>query len=751
MSGSANNVRLIRFSVFEVDRDAGELFKQGRKVKLQGQPFELLVTLLERAGEVLTRDELRQKIWPSDAVGDFDHGLNRAVNKVREALGDSAETPRFIETLPRRGYRFIGSVEESNYADVATKRVLSESEEPAKRPLSRRTLWIAISLGVALVAGVAAVWTAARRSTGAAEIRLRQLTTNSADNPVWNAVISPDGRYVAYGDLAGIELRLISTGELHLLAKPSSLSAADAWFPAAWSSDGTRIFATSMTLGGFAAWTVPLVGGAAIPLRDNAAVQSVSPDGSLIAFTAGARLTHWAGASSHRLLFEREVWVMGPRGENATKVLGGTDQTWFNSVRWAPDGKRIAYETLHNLGQMSWDYSIETNDLRGGTPLVVFSNRLLNYFPGNADELSLPDDFSWLPDGRILLAVPEAGPDARNSNLWEIPVDLRSGKPRMTRRRVTNLSGFHMEGFSVTADGKKLLLESSTGQSHVVVGRFGHDRKLADVRRLTMDQRYNVPFAWTPDSKAVFFNSDRTGIFLIYRQALTENVPELIPTGADDVQVIRMSPDATLLLYTTLTPKTDTLRMMRVPAAGGAPQTVFEGRVNNFDCPRKPGAPCVAGEGVNDRQMRLIAFDPISGSRHELFRVAHSMTNINWTISPDGSRLAMTGADPQGRIEIRSLGGQVEKTIQVEGWSNPSSIDWAADGKTLFVSNAGQVDSPSGSVGATLLQVDLQGHAQPLWQTSGGGYAWAIASPNGEYVAIREPGLERNAWLLEDF
>jgi DNA-binding winged helix-turn-helix (wHTH) protein len=114
MNVGTKNDRLIRFAVFEVDRDSGELFKQGRKVKLQGQPFELLVALLERAGEVLTREELRQKVWPSDTAGDFDHGLNRAVNKVREALGDSAETPRFIETLPRRGYRFIGSIQEEN-------------------------------------------------------------------------------------------------------------------------------------------------------------------------------------------------------------------------------------------------------------------------------------------------------------------------------------------------------------------------------------------------------------------------------------------------------------------------------------------------------------------------------------------------------------------------------------------------------------------------------------------------------------
>ena len=110
--------RLIRFSVFELDLDSGELFKQGRKVKLQGQPFELLVALLERPGEVVTREDLQQKIWPSDTVVDFDPGLNRAINKVREALGDSAESPHFIETLPRRGYRFIGSIQEPSVPDA---------------------------------------------------------------------------------------------------------------------------------------------------------------------------------------------------------------------------------------------------------------------------------------------------------------------------------------------------------------------------------------------------------------------------------------------------------------------------------------------------------------------------------------------------------------------------------------------------------------------------------------------------------
>ena len=102
--------RLLRFGVFEADLDAGELRKNGARVRLQEQPFQVLVALLENAGRVVTREDLRQKIWPADTFVDFDHSLNTAVNKVREVLGDSASSPRFVETLARRGYRFIAPV-----------------------------------------------------------------------------------------------------------------------------------------------------------------------------------------------------------------------------------------------------------------------------------------------------------------------------------------------------------------------------------------------------------------------------------------------------------------------------------------------------------------------------------------------------------------------------------------------------------------------------------------------------------------
>src|SRR5712692_1399674 len=93
----------VRFGVFELDLRAGELRKNGLKVNLQGQPIQILVTLLERPGDVVTREELQKKLWPNDTVVEFDHSINAAIKRLREALGDSADNPRFVETLARRG------------------------------------------------------------------------------------------------------------------------------------------------------------------------------------------------------------------------------------------------------------------------------------------------------------------------------------------------------------------------------------------------------------------------------------------------------------------------------------------------------------------------------------------------------------------------------------------------------------------------------------------------------------------------
>src|ERR1700678_2574431 len=103
--------RTIRFGVFEIDLRSGELQKQGRKIRLEGQPVQVLLCLLENPGELVTREELTRKLWPADTYVNFEHGLNAAVKRLRQALNDSADNPRFVETLPRRGYRFIAPIQ----------------------------------------------------------------------------------------------------------------------------------------------------------------------------------------------------------------------------------------------------------------------------------------------------------------------------------------------------------------------------------------------------------------------------------------------------------------------------------------------------------------------------------------------------------------------------------------------------------------------------------------------------------------
>jgi len=126
--------RITRFGVFELDLGTGELRKNGAKLRLQEQPFQVLAVLLERAGDVVTREELRQKLWPANTFVDFDHSLNTAVNKLRETLGDSATTPRYIETLARRGYRFMAPVQSTDRAGKGALARPAEGSEAA-RPL----------------------------------------------------------------------------------------------------------------------------------------------------------------------------------------------------------------------------------------------------------------------------------------------------------------------------------------------------------------------------------------------------------------------------------------------------------------------------------------------------------------------------------------------------------------------------------------------------------------------------------------
>ena len=167
----------VRFGPFELAVQSGELVKFGQKLKLQGQPIQVLSILLEKAGEVVTREELRQRLWPTanETFVDFDHGLNTDIRKLRAALGDEAETPRYIETLPRRGYRFIGKLTEEGMASAPAAGISVSTDvgaspyEPELQGIkggsiaqlhksASRSLGIWLTVLLVLVLSLAALW-----------------------------------------------------------------------------------------------------------------------------------------------------------------------------------------------------------------------------------------------------------------------------------------------------------------------------------------------------------------------------------------------------------------------------------------------------------------------------------------------------------------------------------------------------------------------------------------------------------------
>ena len=213
MSASATQTFRIRFAEFEVDLQSQELFRDGALVRLPNQSFLALAALLERPGQLVAREELRNRLWPDKRVVEFEQGLNAIINRLREALGDSAESPKFIETLPRRGYRFIGSLTagpDSASPATAVEAAAANSPGPAVRPLSRGIRLAAaaviavVALGITLAAlrwlprevTVGTVGPQAVTSPAGATLIVAPLTTLLGQEHM--PALSPDGARVLF-------------------------------------------------------------------------------------------------------------------------------------------------------------------------------------------------------------------------------------------------------------------------------------------------------------------------------------------------------------------------------------------------------------------------------------------------------------------------------------------------------------------------------------------------------------------------
>jgi Tol biopolymer transport system component/DNA-binding winged helix-turn-helix (wHTH) protein len=725
--------RTRRFGAFEVDLHSGELRRNGLKVKLQEQPLQVLALLLERPGEVVSRDDLRNRLWRADTFVDFDHSLNAAIKRLRDALGDSAENPRFVETVARRGYRFVGPVEVAH----------PDPESALAAPVVHRTVgqWQIAAAGlVLLLAGLGlGLFLGRGKPTAHTPVAARRLTANPSEVPVIGGVISPDGKYLAFADKTGFYLRQVDTGETHPLQLPFGVdSKAPTWSPdgaldakpLSWFPDGIHMVVgwVSGPQEQQSLWEVSVMGGTPRKLTDGGFRPSVSPDGSQIVFVKGE-----AG--------RQELWRMQSDGERQRKEIGEPGYQYGSAV-WSPNGRSIAYvQAKFQPAYSGMDISIVSRDLSAGKSEVLLSDPRV----GSA--------LAWAPGGRLIYSLAELPPNQNDSNLWWVQLDAR-GQPSGTPTRLTSESGF-AGGVSITADGKRLAFFKQTLQPDVYVTELNSQgTRLTELRRLTLDERADYPYSWTPDSKAVLFASDRDGTFHIFKQGADQTTPELLVGGKEASGVPRLTPDGSSVLYiipSKLGEEAKKVRLMRVPLAGGPPEFLLEAPgVGNHQCARAPATLCIFSE-IGETEEKFFSFDPVKGEPQELVKArmqSNSFYDLNWSLSPDGrtlataKKLAVQG-DPT--IRLLSLTDYTDQTIRVPGWSGICCFDWAAYGRSLWVSvftNAGK---------HALVNVDLHGKVKPLLEENKMMLGWAIPSPDGRRLAVWEASGSSNVWMLENF
>jgi DNA-binding winged helix-turn-helix (wHTH) protein/Tol biopolymer transport system component len=412
--------RHFRFGPFQVDSRSGELRKHGIKLKLGQQTFQLLLMLLEHPAEVLLREEIRQKLWPHDTVVEFDHSINAAIQKLRAALGESAGSPLYIETLARRGYRFIGTIEivpaPPSVASVPTSvpKPVEPVPGPAEKISGRRLRSVAVLAGLAVLTvltalGIMRPW--AKREP----VRNWSLSLGA----IQDAVVSPDGSAVVYRGAQGLVLRRMNSLE-ETTVYPLNLSDRPVW-----SADGSQVLSRSSS----AIFRLPLPNGPPVmiaPIARPTRGFAWSPDGAIV-------MAMFAGKLDTGGLF----LVSAAGGDPKRLDLPPLTDGMFFYPEFLPDGKNLLFAwAAAGKGEVA----IYLATLEGGSivrgPILLRRNVASGQYSSS--------------DGGRLLYV-------QNDNLYgqklNVSQGVLEGSPEKIISGVYSEAGFHSPNFSVSRNG----------------------------------------------------------------------------------------------------------------------------------------------------------------------------------------------------------------------------------------------------------------------------------------------------------
>ena len=659
--------KILQFGVFEVDLDQGELRKQGRRIKLQDRPFQLLAALLERPGQVVTREELVRRLW-NDTLVDFDNGLNIAAKKIRDALDDNATTPRYLETLPRRGYRFIAPVQARNFQPAEPPAISQPKPQPqpaaAPRPTppppSRRAIYTRIA-GAAVILFLA--------------VRIYWLSTSVRPASLIRVV------------------QLTQTGQIELGHGAAT--------------DGTRVYFTERDAGRWSLAQVSVEGGAPLPLPlpleqplANPDILDISPDRSnlLIASGSGPEI-------------ERPFWVVPTVGGSPRRVGDVTG----HAGTWSRDGSRIVFARGGALYLAASDGTNPRKLL--DTPGIPYSIRWAP--PTRADVLR----FSMVrPDlgPRLLWEVSAGGtglhpvlrdwnsgtaePDGDDNGNWTANGDyylfraLRSRVSSVYAMRAKRIFPRAFEGppvllYSTPLDFSSLAPNPDGKHIFFAAGQERRELVRYDPRRAQF-----APFLSGVQGRSISFSKD--GDWIAYVTAPDDLLWRSRPDGSERLQLTspsvhasepRWSPDGTQIAFSGGRVG-HASRIYVVPAAGGAPEPVTDSPLSDSDAnwsadgkslvfARRlpPGLSGEPGLYLMELQNRKTAFLPGS----------EPLVQPAW--SPNGRYIAAAGR-AANRIMVLNLDTREwSPLVSGEGLGAPF---WSRDNKYVYYQETLTPDQP---------------------------------------------------------